>query len=61
MRNITTINANLFAISADELGDPLLWIAIAIENGLTDPFLSGMAELSIPASSAAFVDGIGVQ
>ncbi|PPQ34389.1 hypothetical protein [Rhodopila globiformis] len=61
MHNLTTIDGNLFAIAASELGDALQWINIAKINGLSDPMLSGEKQIVIPDFSSAFSDGIGPQ
>jgi len=55
---ISVIGGNLFQIAAQHLGNALQWINIAQANGITDPELVGAWELKVPASSAAFADGI---
>jgi hypothetical protein len=54
---IKTVSANLFAIAASEYGDANDWTTIAQANGLSDPFVSGPADLIIP-SVAADTDGV---
>lgn len=41
-------DTNLFRIAMLETGDPLQWVAIAELNGLTDPWIVGMATILIP-------------
>lgn len=41
-------NTTLFSLAARHLGDALLWTRIAEINGLTDPWVSGFAEIKIP-------------
>jgi hypothetical protein len=38
----------LFHIAMRETGDPLQWVALAELNGLTDPWLFGLAKILIP-------------
>jgi hypothetical protein len=45
---LAVVGGNLFQIAAAEYGDATDWTAIAIANGLTDPFLSGPMILTIP-------------
>ncbi len=61
MNVITVTGGNLFQVAAVQLGDALQWINIARANAISDPMLSGMAQLVIPASQASFADGIGPQ
>ena len=42
-------NTTLFELAARYLGNALLWPAIATQNSLTDPWISGYAEIQIPA------------
>ena len=49
MRSITVTGGNLFAIAARELGDATQWNRIAKLNGLSDPMLSGVVTLLLPA------------
>ena len=49
MRTITVAGGNLFRIAAEELGDATQWIRIAQLNGLSDPMLSGVITLRLPA------------
>jgi hypothetical protein len=58
---ITAIGGNLFEIAAVRLGSALQWINIARANNLTDPFLCGQNQISIPPFSPVFSDGIGPQ
>jgi hypothetical protein len=61
LTTLTVTGGNLFQIAAITLGDALQWIAIARTNGIADPFILGLTELSIPSASSAFSDGIGPQ
>jgi hypothetical protein len=45
---VATAGGNLFQIAQDQYGDPMAWTAIARANGLTNPFISGTANLAIP-------------
>lgn len=48
-RSVTTAGGNLFQIAQTQYGDAMEWTAIAKANGLTDPFVSGVQTLRIPA------------
>lgn len=52
-RVVTSASPNLFQVAANEYGDATLWTAIAKANGLTDPKVSGIASLAIPAKPAS--------
>lgn len=52
---ITVAGGNLFDLAADAYGDASEWSTIARANGLTDPMLSGVSTLSLPAEP----DGMG--
>ncbi len=45
---VTVIGGNLFQLAAMYLKDATQWIRIAQANGLSDPVLNGMVELTIP-------------
>jgi len=49
MRTITVAGGTLFRIAAEQLGDATQWQRIAELNGLTDPVLTGVMTLRIPA------------
>ncbi len=51
MRVITVTGGNLFQIAAEYLSDPTHWTRIALLNSLSDPMISGMAQLRIPDMS----------
>lgn len=57
----TFFGANLYEIAAVELGSALQWINIARMNNLDDPIQEGEIQITIPAFSVAFLDGIGPQ
>jgi hypothetical protein len=56
---IAVQGTNLFALAAAELGDAMQWINIARTNGLSDPFITELSQITIPDYSAIFEDGIG--
>ena len=49
MRAITVAGGNLFRIAAEQLGDATQWVRIARLNGLSDPVLTGVVALRLPA------------
>ena len=61
MREITVSNTNLFRVAADLFGDALQWIIIARLNDISDPVISGVATLKVPAATPGPSDGIGLQ
>ena len=61
MRTITVAGGNLFAIAAAQLGDATQWIRIARLNNLSDPILSGVITLRIPAVDPGATGGIATQ
>jgi len=61
MATLTVAGGNLFQIAAQQLDDATQWIRIAQLNGLTDPMLSGVVTLLIPAIDASAGGGIVVQ
>jgi nucleoid-associated protein YgaU len=52
VRTITVSGGNLYDIAALEYGDATAWTTIAQANGLTDPQLSGITQLTIPPYNA---------
>jgi L-ascorbate metabolism protein UlaG (beta-lactamase superfamily) len=58
---ITVVGGDLFHIAAQQLGDAAQWIRIAQLNGLSDPFLSGVTTLQLPAQDPAAGGGIAQQ
>lgn len=50
---IRVSGTTLFAVAAKELGNALLWEAIADLNGIVDPFITTEIELKIPARAKA--------
>lgn len=50
-RTVTTAGGNLYAIASQQYGDPMAWTGIAKANGLTDPVLSGVQTVNIPAQA----------
>ncbi len=61
MRTITVTGGNLFRVAAQQLGDATQWIRIAQANGLSDPMLTGLLTLSIPAVDPSAGGGIATQ
>jgi L-ascorbate metabolism protein UlaG (beta-lactamase superfamily) len=61
MRVVTVVGGTLFRVAAEQLGDATQWIRIAQANGLSDPMLSGVVTLRIPASDTQAGGGIAVQ
>ena len=57
-QKITVAGGNLFALAAKYLGDATQWIRIAQVNRLTDPTLSGVNTLIIPALDPSAGGGI---
>lgn len=57
-KTITTGSTNLFAVAADQYGDAMAWTRVAQANGLTDPAITGITTLSIPAASSTGTGGI---
>lgn len=49
-RLVRVSNTTLFQLAADYLGDPMLWTRIAKLNGLTDPWIGEMREITIPTA-----------
>lgn len=61
MRVVTVVGGNLFRVAAEQLGDATQWIRIAQANGLSDPMLSGVVVLRIPATDPQAGGGVAVQ
>ena len=61
MRTITVTGGNLFQVAAQQLGDATQWIRIAQANGLSDPMLTGLVTLMIPATDPSAGGGIATQ
>lgn len=57
--NLTVAGGNLYALAAQEYGDPMAWTALAQANGLADPMISGIATVVVPAKPAP-ADSTGV-
>ena len=58
MATLTTAGGNLFRIAAEQLGDATQWIRIAQLNAITDPMLTGLVILRIPAPDPTAGGGI---
>ena len=51
----------LFHVAAKQLGDATQWNRIALLNGLTDPMVSGITELLVPAYDPTATGGLPPQ
>lgn len=47
-KTVRVSDTNLFRMAMLETGDALQWVAIAQLNGLTDPWVTGQANILIP-------------
>lgn len=47
-KQITVSGGNLFQVAVEQYGNAMGWVQIAQANGLTDPQLTGVVNLSIP-------------
>ena len=47
-KSVTTGGGNLYALAAQQYGDPMGWTSIAAANGLFDPELFGITTLAVP-------------
>ena len=61
MKTILQAGGNLFRVAAEQLGDATQWNRIARVNGLSDPMLSGVVTLKIPAVDPTAGGGIAAQ
>jgi hypothetical protein len=61
MQTLNTAGGNLFQIAAAQLGDATQWIRIAQLNNLSDPMLTGVVTLLIPAIDPNAGGGIATQ
>jgi len=50
VRTVTQSGGNLYQVASDQYGDASLWSSIASANELTDPQLSGINTLTLPAN-----------
>lgn len=59
-RTITATGADftLFHVAARELGDALQAAAVAYSSGITDPWLTGLAMVTIPDAPAPDTGGL---
>jgi len=57
-QTVTVVGGNLFALAAVYLNDATQWIRIAQANGLSDPQLSGIVTLVIPAVNPTAGGGV---
>ncbi|HEX3399910.1 MAG TPA: hypothetical protein VHT74_06260 [Acetobacteraceae bacterium] len=61
MRTLTVAGDNLFRIAAEQLNDATQWIRIAELNGISDPILSGVTTLLLPAIDRTAGGGVAAQ
>ena len=58
MQQLTVAGGNLFRIAAEQLNDATQWIRIAQLNSISDPVLTGLVTLQIPAPDSNAGGGI---
>lgn len=58
MQTVTVGGGNLYSLALKYLGDATQWNRIAQLNGLTDPVLTGITTLKIPAVNASAGGGV---
>jgi hypothetical protein len=58
LRTIQVAGGNLFVIALQTLGDATQWNRIAQQNGMTDPWFTGVKTLSIPPTDPTAGGGI---
>lgn len=61
MATIQVSNTTLFHVAAQKLNDATQWYRIATLNGLSDPFISSITQLTLPAVDASLTDGLPKQ
>lgn len=61
MLTLIVASGNLFQIAAQQLNDATQWIRIAQLNNISDPMLTGVTTLSIPAIDINAGGGIAAQ
>jgi len=61
MQTIQVAGGNLYRIAAQYLGDATQWVRIAQLNNLSDPMLSGVVTLQIPAVDPSAGGGVAPQ
>ncbi len=58
MQSVTVAGGTLFRVALDWLGDATQWVRIAQLNGLSDPMLSSLVTLRLPAVDPGAGGGI---
>jgi nucleoid-associated protein YgaU len=58
MKSVTVSGGTLFRVALDQYGDATQWWRIAAANGLSDPVLTGVVTLSIPARDSRNTGGL---
>lgn len=51
IQELVVAGSNLYQIAADKMGDAMKWTQIASANGITDPQLSGINSIYLPADN----------
>ena len=58
---VTAADTDLFHVAARELRDATLWHMIATANGLSDPVITGLTQITIPVADPAQSGGVPPQ
>ena len=58
MQTVRVADTTLFHVAAQELGGATQWNRIAALNGLDDPMLHGVYELSLPPYDVSVTGGL---
>lgn len=53
MTKVTVVGGDLFRLALSRLGDATQWNRIAAANGLTDPVITGVQTILIPAQDSS--------
>jgi hypothetical protein len=61
MQTVQVAGGNLYRVAAQYLGDATQWVRIAQLNNLSDPMLSGVVTLLIPAVDPSAGGGVAPQ
>lgn len=58
LRQITVAGGNLFRVALETLGDATQWNRIAQQNGMNDPWFTGVVTLAIPPTDPSAGGGV---
>ena len=61
MQTVTVASGTLFQVAAQYLQDATQWNRIAALNDISDPWLSGLTVLQLPAPDTALGGGVGLE